>query len=39
MFRLSLCAILALSACAAPKDPCADLCMSAFVEYEPGFEP
>ncbi len=39
MFRLSFCAVLALSACTPPSDPCANLCMSAFVEYEPGYEP
>lgn len=39
MFRVALCAVLALAACAAPSEPCADLCTSTLVEYEPGFAP
>lgn len=39
MSRFALIAVLLLSACAPTIDPCADGCISTFVEWEQGYGP
>lgn len=39
MFRCFLLLILVTAGCSQGQGPCEHLCMSALVEYEPGYEP
>lgn len=39
MSRFATIAVLLLAACAPKSDPCAQGCISTFVEWEPGYGP